>query len=78
MPRAVLLCLVLEKGLTKEEKIKKLEEELKERKDRANKKFKTTASMYGTGSTLEAFPNHAIHKRKTEEIAPVPRRPKKS
>ena len=31
-----LLCVVLEKGLTKDEKIKKLEEELKERKDRAN------------------------------------------
>ena len=67
-----------DKGLTKEEKIRKLEEELKNMNDKKHKKLETTNLSYGTGgSDLEKFRLTHLHRRKNEELQPVPRRPKK-
>ena len=67
-----------EKDLTKEEKIRKLEEELSAMNNKRNKKLTTTNFAYGTGGEdLEKFRLTHINRRKNEELQPVPRRPKK-
>uniref|UniRef100_A0A7S3JCU9 Uncharacterized protein n=1 Tax=Euplotes harpa TaxID=151035 RepID=A0A7S3JCU9_9SPIT len=69
----------MEKGLTKEEKIRKLEEELKDMNDKKLKKLQTTNAGYGTGGRdLEKFRLAHLHKVRNEELQPVPRRPKKN
>ena len=68
-----------EKELTKEEKIRKLEEELANMNKNKLKKLETTNLSYGTGGDdLEKFRLTHIHRRKNEELQPVPRRPKKA
>ena len=67
-----------EKALTKDEKIRKLEDELDSMNKIKHKKLETTNLSYGTGgSDLEKFRLTHIHKRKNPELQPVPRRPKK-
>lgn len=67
-----------DKALTREEKIRKLEEELKEMSEVKLKKLETTNLTYGTGGDdLEKFRLTHINRRKNPELQPVPRRPKK-
>mmetsp|Transcript_18511 Transcript_18511/g.20652 ORF Transcript_18511/g.20652 Transcript_18511/m.20652 type:complete len:125 (+) Transcript_18511:22-396(+) len=67
-----------DKELTKEEKIRQLEEELKKMNDKKLNKLQTTNLSYGTGGDdLERFRLSHLNKRKQEDLQPVPRRPKK-
>lgn len=68
----------LEKGLTREEKIRKLEQDLEAMNSKKHKKLETTNLTYGTGGEdLEKFRMTHINKRRNIELQPVPRRPKK-
>lgn len=60
--------------VTREEKIKKLEEELKA--DRG-KTFTTTSMGYGSGPSLERFFDKKWNKTRSEDIKPMDRRPPK-
>jgi hypothetical protein len=67
-----------EKGVSREEKIRKLEEELGSMNNKKLGKLQTTNLSYGTGGDdLEKFRLTHINKRKNPELQPVPRRPKK-
>ena len=69
---------IADKELTKEEKIRQLEEELTKMNQKKLNKLQTTNLSYGTGGEdMEKFRLTHIHKRKNEELMPVPRRPKK-
>ena len=67
----------LEKGLSREEKIRKLEEDLAEMNRTKHTKLQTTNLSYGTGgSDLEKFRLTHLNRKKNEELQPVPRRPR--
>ena len=59
---------------TKDEQIRKLQEDLEQLKA---KKYSKTSDAYGQGKTLEAFPMKHLNIRKNPELMPCPRRPPK-
>lgn len=59
---------------TKEEQIRKLEEELQASKARS---FTKTSDVYGNGDTLEQFSMKHLNRTKNPELMPCPRRPAK-
>ncbi len=61
-----------EKTLTKEEQIRKLEEELTALNA---KKYSRTSEAYGAGNNLEAYPMTHLNKTKNPDLMPCPRRP---
>ena len=63
-------------GPTIEEKIKKLESQLKEMNDKKCQRLQTTAKAFGSGDDMETFRMKHLNKRKQHELMPVPRRPK--
>ncbi|CAI2384483.1 unnamed protein product [Moneuplotes crassus] len=66
-----------DKELTKEDKIRQLEEELADMNRKKGKLETTNLTYGGGGDDLEKFRLTHIHKRKNVELQPVPRRPKK-
>ncbi|CDW79728.1 UNKNOWN [Stylonychia lemnae] len=60
--------------LTKEEQIRKLEEELSSLKV---KTFSKTNDSYGKGNNLEAYPMKHLNKKTDQDLMPCPRRPPK-
>lgn len=59
---------------TKDEQIRKLEEEL----EAINaKKYSRTSDAYGKGTNLEAYPMKHLNIRKNPDLMPCPRRPPK-
>jgi hypothetical protein len=63
-----------EQTLTKEEQIRKLEEELKQLDA---KKYSKTSDAYGSGNNLEAYPLKHLNIQKNPDLMPCPRRPPK-
>jgi hypothetical protein len=59
---------------TKEEQIRKLEEELEAMKA---KTFTKTSDAYGNGDTLEQFSMKHLNRTKNPDLMPCPRRPPK-
>ncbi len=60
--------------LTKEEQIRKLEEELEELKV---KQYSKTSDAYGKGNNLEAYSMKHLNRTKNADLMPCPRRPPK-
>jgi hypothetical protein len=60
--------------LTKEEQIRKLEEDLMTSKA---KSFVRTSAAYGAGDTLEMFSMTHLNRTKNPDLMPCPRRPPK-
>ena len=60
--------------MTKEEQIRRLEEQLMEQKATA---FSKTSSAYGAGDTLEMFSMKHLNRTKNPDLMPCPRRPPK-
>ena len=61
-------------ALSKEEQIRKLEEDLVEMKA---KSFTRTSDAYGNGPTLEQFSMKHLNRTKNPDLMPCPRRPPK-
>ena len=62
------------KPLTKEEQIRKLEEQIMASK---SKTFTQSSSAYGAGGTLEMFSMAHLNRTKNPDLMPCPRRPPK-
>lgn len=60
--------------ITKEEQIRKLEEELNSLNV---KTFSRTNESYGKGNNLEAYPMKHLNKKNDKDLMPCPRRPPK-
>lgn len=61
-------------AMTKEEQIRKLEEELDALKV---KQYSKTSDTYGKGNNLEEFSMSHLNRRKDKDLMPCPRRPPK-
>lgn len=61
-------------AMTKEEQIRKLEEELEALKV---KQYSKTSDTYGKGNNLEEFSMKHLNRRKDKDLMPCPRRPPK-
>ena len=62
------------KPLTKEEQIRRLEEQIQNSKAKSMSK---TSDAYGNGATLEMFSMAHLNRTKNPELMPCPRRPPK-
>ena len=68
--------IVMDRAITTNEKIKKLEAELALMNEKKSDRLKTTACGYGAGKDMEVYRMTQLNKRKNVELQPIPRRPK--